>query len=94
MTFSSIPVIDISGLHSDSLSDRQAVAAKLRHVCHTIGFFYIAHHGISAEFTRQTFAETRRFFDLPLAQKNQVAAANSSIFRGYDPIGTQALDVT
>jgi isopenicillin N synthase-like dioxygenase len=93
MNFSSIPVIDISGLQSDSLSDRQAVAVELRRVCHTIGFFYIANHGIPAEFTRQTFAETRRFFDLPLAQKNQVAAVNSSIFRGYDPIGAQALDV-
>jgi isopenicillin N synthase-like dioxygenase len=38
------------------------------------------------------FAETKRFFKLPLAVKNRVAIAHSPISRGYEPIGHQTLD--
>lgn len=39
-----IPVIDISGIFSEDLEDRKAVAEKIREAAHRIGFFYIVGH--------------------------------------------------
>ena len=39
-----IPVIDISGIYSENLEDRKAVAEKIREAAHRIGFFYIIGH--------------------------------------------------
>jgi non-haem dioxygenase in morphine synthesis N-terminal len=41
----SLPVIDISGLSSSKLADREAVGARLRTACLDNGFFYISNHG-------------------------------------------------
>lgn len=90
---SQIPVIDIGGLYSAQLRDRQAVAVEIRRAAHEIGFFYIANHGIRDDLMAQTLAEAKRFFDLPLVVKNQVAIARSPIARGYEPLGYQTLDV-
>jgi isopenicillin N synthase-like dioxygenase len=92
MTFTNIPVIDVSGLWSRNFVDRQAVAAEMRTAAHDVGFFYIANHGIADSILEQTFVETKRFFDLPLPVKNKVAIANSSISRGFEPFGYQTLD--
>ncbi|MBF2027493.1 MAG: isopenicillin N synthase family oxygenase [Oscillatoriales cyanobacterium C42_A2020_001] len=89
-----LPIIDVSGLYSDQISDRRAVANQIREVCHRIGFFYITNHGIDHVFLAKTLAEAKRFFDQPLALKNQVAIANSPISRGFEPIGYQTLDST
>lgn len=87
-----IPVIDISGLRSENLDDRRSVAAKIRQVCHEIGFFYIVNHSISDNITTQVIAEAQRFFALPLPVKNQVSIMRSDVLRGYEPIGTETLD--
>lgn len=39
-----IPIIDVAGIFSDQLEDRQAVAEKIREACHRIGFFYVINH--------------------------------------------------
>lgn len=39
-----IPIIDVSGIYSERLEDRQAVAEKVREAAHRIGFFYIVGH--------------------------------------------------
>jgi hypothetical protein len=39
-----IPVIDVSGIYSDKLKDRQAVAEQIREACNRIGFFYVINH--------------------------------------------------
>jgi isopenicillin N synthase-like dioxygenase len=94
MTFTDIPVIDVGGLRSKRLVDRKAVAAEMREASHEVGFFYISNHGIEADILQQTFAETKRFFDLPLEVKHGVTIANSPISRGFEPIGYQTLDQT
>jgi isopenicillin N synthase-like dioxygenase len=94
MPTAAIPVIDISGLQSDHLPDRQAVAAELRHACHTVGFFYIKNHGVSQGAIAEILAQTQRFFHQPLALKNQVASTNPHLPRGYEPLASQVLDTT
>jgi hypothetical protein len=39
-----IPIIDVAGIYSDKLEDRQAVAEKVREAAHRIGFFYVINH--------------------------------------------------
>jgi isopenicillin N synthase-like dioxygenase len=74
---SALPVIDISGLSSSSLTDRQTAAEHLRAACIDNGFFYIVNHGVPAALTDDVFAETKRFFDCPAEVKSTDAGADA-----------------
>ena len=41
--------------------------AKIGAACQEIGFFYVVDHGVPRELMEEAFAESRRFFALPLA---------------------------
>ena len=56
--------------------------------------FYAANHGVDPAFIDETFAQSRMFFELPLAEKNRIDLANSPCSRGYEPLGGQQLDAT
>jgi len=56
----SLPVIDISGLSSSRLADREAVGARLRTACLDNGFFYISNHGVPEDRVADLFAEAAR----------------------------------
>lgn len=93
MTLSSpLPLIDISGLRSTDLAERQAVARQLRDACQRCGFFYIHNHGIDSELIRAVQAQAELFFALPSADKLAVDKALSSCNRGYEPLRAQTLE--
>lgn len=84
-----IPVIDISGIYSQNIADRRAVAEKIREAAHRIGFFYIINHGIDHEHAANTFEQARRFFDLPEEKKLEVCTdLVPEEFFGYFPMST------
>lgn len=87
----SLPVIDVSGLSSSDPAKRRAVAERIRAACLSSGFLYCTGHGIPEGLREAVFAETRRFFDQPLAVKMTVDKANSSCNRGYEVMGGQTL---
>jgi isopenicillin N synthase-like dioxygenase len=62
-----LPIIDIGGLWSERLADRQAVGVRLRHACLDKGFFYIRNHSIADDLVHAVFAEAEAFsrFALP-----------------------------
>lgn len=88
----SLPVIDISGLSSNRLSDRQAVGARLRAACLKNGFFYISHHGVAEQSVADVFSEAAAFFDLSAEQKAEVDKSRSKVNRGYEPLQGQTLE--
>lgn len=45
-TFTRIPVIDISGLYSSDIAQRQAVAEKLGDAARNVGFLFISGHNV------------------------------------------------
>lgn len=84
-----IPVIDISGIYSDDINDRKAVAEKVREACHRIGFFYIVNHGVDQKYVDSTFEQAKRFFALPDERKMEVCTdLVPDEFFGYFPMST------
>lgn len=67
----SIPVIDVSGAISGK--DIQGVADAIHAAATDHGFFYICGHGIDPALMEQAFAVSKAFFDLPDADKSEVA---------------------
>jgi isopenicillin N synthase-like dioxygenase len=89
---SALPIIDIGGLSSHSLTDRKAVAERLRDACLDNGFFYIVNHGVPEDLIDALFAETRRFFDSSTATKSAVDKSLSFCQRGFEPMRAQTLE--
>src|SRR5262245_9362563 len=58
-----VPVLDLGPLNRGE--DLRPLARELRRACETIGFFYVANHGIPPAIFEGVFAATRRYFDLP-----------------------------
>ncbi|MBL8705529.1 MAG: isopenicillin N synthase family oxygenase [Rhodospirillales bacterium] len=92
--FSSVPVIDLGPLSGTDRAAKQRTAAAIGRACEEIGFIYIANHGVPQDLIEHTFAEARRFFALPLAEKSKIPIANSKNFRGYFPLKGETTDVT
>ena len=55
-----------------------------------VGFFYVINHGISQEFMDEVFAQSKKFFDLPIEEKMKVI--KNEKHRGYTPILDEYLD--
>lgn len=83
--FKTLPIIDISGLYSDSLDDRKAVASEIGKASRDSGFLYIRGHHIGAELRGKLLAETKDFFAQPLDEKMRSYIGNSSNHSGYVP---------
>jgi isopenicillin N synthase-like dioxygenase len=62
-----VPVLDLTPLNTGG--DLRALAETLRQACVTTGFFYVKNHGIPAPIFDGVFGATRRYFDLPQAQR-------------------------
>ena len=63
------------------------------HACRNIGFFYIANHGVSQALIDRVYAESKRFFGLPKAEKMKVHFKNVDRFgRGYVALGDAQSD--
>ena len=89
-----LPVIDISGLRSEHVADRRAVAAELGRASREIGFFYALGHGVAPETSAAVFAASRQFFDQPQAAKHALSIKRSDNDVGYIGLEDEQLDPT
>jgi len=83
----SIPIIDVGALRGEDFVSKKEIARQIGEACKNIGFFYITNHGISTDLRDRLFHEGKRFFRLPVEQKNQIAMTKSRVFRGYFEVG-------
>ncbi len=86
-----LPIIDLAPL-DDGDAGLRRVAAEIGAACRDVGFFYVVNHGVAASQIEQVFAESRRFFALPLAAKRAIAIDAVGGNRGYVALGREALD--
>ncbi|HUI17229.1 MAG TPA: 2-oxoglutarate and iron-dependent oxygenase domain-containing protein [Alphaproteobacteria bacterium] len=86
-----VPVIDISPFMAGSREGKQAVAAAVGRACTDIGFFSIVGHGVPEALVARMYDVSRRFFDLPLAEKLAVKRPRPEQSRGYIGFGDENL---
>ena len=82
-----IPVIDLGPYRAGEPGARERVATELGAASETIGFYFIANHGVPQPLIDRVFAEAERFHHLPLERKMEVKAQEQPI--GYLPVGGQ-----
>ena len=81
-----IPIIDMASLHEGTVERRaSSIARQLLDAAETVGFFYVRNHGIPQDLIARTDAIARRFFALPLEEKQKVKVA--PWHRGYIKVG-------
>ncbi len=84
-----VPLVDLAGSWEPGPS-RDAVAARLREACETIGFLVITNHGIADEPIADLERAARGFFALPLDDK-LASVGPPGVYRGYTPSEGSAL---
>ncbi|KAI1368087.1 2OG-Fe(II) oxygenase [Xylaria arbuscula] len=89
---SEIPIIDVSGIFSDSKDARVNVARQIRDAATNNGFFYITNHGISADIPETARAELLGFFRQPREIKDRAHVSQSKYFNGYKPPRSQRIN--
>lgn len=92
VSLDAVPLIDFGPFLAGSEAERRAVALKIAEACRNIGFFYLTNHGIPQALVDRTVAEAKRFFDLPVEKKREIAIEKSSCHRGWFALGGENLD--
>jgi isopenicillin N synthase-like dioxygenase len=75
----------MASLHEGTVGGARHVARQLLEAAETVGFFYVRNHGIPQDLIARTDAVARRFFSLPLEEKQNVKVA--PWHRGYIKVG-------
>ena len=83
-----IPLIDIAPLLHGDMTPAQAIGQA----CREVGFFYITNHGVPQAVIEAVYAQAKRFFDLPVAEKEKSAIERSLCHRGWFRLGGENLD--
>jgi len=77
-----VPTIDLTRVSPD----------EIRGACETVGFFTVVGHGVRDELIEEVAAQSRAFFDLPDAEKEQFRApADTPGVPVYRPLGAEKL---
>ncbi|CAH1435730.1 unnamed protein product [Lactuca virosa] len=63
-----LPVIDFAELHGPN---HEQVITSLAHACQHYGFFQVINHGISSDVLSEMIDVARRFFELPLKEREK-----------------------
>lgn len=87
----SVPVIDLSPSFQGGTAGRQRTAEAIRAACEGIGFFTIVGHGVPDATVNRLVTVAKRFFALPLAEKNRTPQPPEKISRGYSYVGSRGL---
>lgn len=87
--FRTLPEVNVAGLYSSELAERQRAADLLGLACREAGFFYLTGHRVGQELVAGLLQQARAFFSLPAAQKLAYYIGKSKNHRGYVPPGEE-----
>jgi isopenicillin N synthase-like dioxygenase len=90
-SFTSVPIVDISRLHSPDRAERDRVAGELGKAASEVGFLYVSGAGVDDTLFERMLAATKEFFALPLEVKMRSYIGLSRCHRGYVPSGEEGL---
>jgi isopenicillin N synthase-like dioxygenase len=90
-SFTSVPMVDISGLRSPDGAERERVAGEIGKAASEVGFLYVSGAGVDDTLFDRMLASTKEFFALPLEQKMRYYIGLSKCHRGYVPSGEEGL---
>jgi isopenicillin N synthase-like dioxygenase len=91
---SEIPIIDLTGIFSGNLEDRQDVAQQIRKAATTNGFMYIKNHGIDESIPEAAYSALLTFFRQDFATKNRANVKQSKYYNGYKPPQSQRINAS
>ncbi|MDP6344232.1 MAG: 2-oxoglutarate and iron-dependent oxygenase domain-containing protein [Alphaproteobacteria bacterium] len=77
----SLPIVDLGPCLAGEAGALAAAAADFRRACESVGFLYIANHGVAQDLIDGAFAQSRRFHALPLGIKQGLSLDQNNI--GY-----------
>ncbi|MBJ7336229.1 2-oxoglutarate and iron-dependent oxygenase domain-containing protein [Mycolicibacterium sp.] len=89
--FTSVPIVDISGLRSTDRTEREEVAAEIGRAARDVGFLYVSGTGIDEARFDRMLAATKEFFALPVEEKMRSYIGLSRCHRGYVPVGEEGI---
>ncbi|MEG3755126.1 2-oxoglutarate and iron-dependent oxygenase domain-containing protein [Psychromonas arctica] len=87
-----LPIIDISALQSDDISQWSDVITAIDKACRDTGFFYITGHGIPKQQFDSVQSMANTFFSLPEFAKQKINIQHSSNHRGWGQVSAEKLD--
>jgi isopenicillin N synthase-like dioxygenase len=91
-SFTTVPVVDISGLRSADPAERARVATEIGTAAREVGFLYVSGSGIDEARFDRMLAATKEFFALPVEEKMRSYIGLSRCHRGYVPVGEEGVE--
>lgn len=88
----SLPIIDISPLHSENREEWQPVIQQIDRACRELGFFYVVGHGIPQQQFDEIESMAAKLFALPESEKQKISIEESSNHRGWGRLSAEKLD--
>ena len=86
-----IPVVDVAPLAGGDIAAARSTGEALCRAFESVGFAYVAGHGVPASLVGAAFEQSSAFFDSPPTQKRSLAI--NEAHRGYIPLAeTQLVD--
>jgi isopenicillin N synthase-like dioxygenase len=87
-----LPILDLASWREGDRALLARIGAEVGAACRDVGFFYVVSHGVDGELIERAFAQSHRFFTLPLAEKQALAIETIGGNRGYSGMLHEALD--
>jgi isopenicillin N synthase-like dioxygenase len=87
-----LPILDLSTWREPDPASLTRIAAQAGAACRDVGFFYVVNHGVDEDLIAGAFDQSRRFFALPLAERQALAIETIGGNRGYSGMFHEALD--
>ena len=92
MAAQALPIVDMATYRAGEPDAKARLIKEIADKSRRLGFFYLVNHGVSEALLAEQLAWSRRFFDLPHADKAALDFRNLPVRRGYEPMAMQTLE--